>query len=195
MDYEGFMQICKEACHERQACQPGYEQLLRSKNVNDILATMSYNWYDVWGSKFADIVADRIAECFKGLEKEFHEEGFFVNEDAHCGRVIVTDTDKELCYYGHARVYVFGKAHVKAFGESQVFSRHAGSEIELYDNAYAKITAGRVWAHDHSSVESHQECWCYNATSVLVSEGVLHDIGHRRLTIGSSKDIKIIKGE
>lgn len=193
MDYEGFMNICKTACHERQACKVGYEQLLQSEDVGSILATMYHNWADVWGSKFADVVANRIVEVFDGLEDEFHAEGFYVNEETTRGRVIVANPAKPLRFDGKAEVYIFSKAHVMAFGECKVYCRDAESEIELYDNAYGKIMKGKVWAHNWSMVESHQECTCYNATSILASEGVLYDNGHRRLDLG--KDVTVIKGK
>lgn len=189
MNYEQFMQECKAACRERHACQQGYEQLLRSGSVGEILATAANNWDDVWRSKFSDIVADNITRWFSGLEQEFHDAGFFINEECTKGIAVVSRPDRTLRFTGRARVYVFSKAHVVAGGGVQVYCRDAESEIELRDHAYGKIDAGRVKAYDWSEVDSTADCHCYDHTTVRAYGGTLHDHGHRRLV--TANDVAI----
>ena len=191
MDYEQFKQECKAACHERHACQQGYEQLLRSANVNDILTTVVRNWDDVWHSKYSDIVAENITRWFSGLEQEFHAAGFYVNEDCRKGIAVVSRPDRTLCFTGRARVYVFAKAHVVATGGARVYCRDAESEIELHGHAYGKIDAGHVSAYDWSDVDSTGDCHCYDHSTVRAYGGTLHDHGHRRLD--TANDVKILK--
>lgn len=181
MDYEQFMKECKAACHERHACADGYQMLLKSESVQDILMTVVRNWNDVWVSKYADIVAENITRWFSGLEKEFHDSGIFVNEDACKGIVMVSNPGQTLRFAGKAKVYLFGPAHVIATDHSQVYCRDAGGEVELYDYAYGKIDAGRVSAYNRATVESHQECTCHNYTTVYAYGGTLHDKGHHKL--------------
>lgn len=189
MDYEQFMKECKAACHERHACQEGYEMLLRSESVPEILMTVVRNWDDVWRSKYSDIVAENVTRWFEGLEQEFHAAGFFVNEETAKGIAVVSHPDRVLRFGGRAKVYVFGKAHVIAMDDAQVYCRNAESEIELYDQAYGKIDAGRVSAHNWATVESHQECTCHNHTTVYAYGGVLNDHGHRRLSVAEGVTI------
>lgn len=189
MNYEQFMQECKAACHERNACADGYQQLLRSQTVPEILLTVVHNWQDVWRSKYSDIVAKNVVRWFTGLEQEFHDAGFFINEETDKGIAVVARPDKVLHFSGRARVYIFDKAHVTACDHCEVYCRNAESEIELFDYAYGKIEAGKVSARDWATVESHQECACYNHTTILVSEGILHDHGHLRLTTGDNVTI------
>ena len=157
MDYEGFKEEWKQACRERHACTKGYEQFLRSNSIGEILQTAVDNWTDVYQSKFADFMAANIVRQFAGLEQEFHDAGFYVNEDS----------DKGICVVAH--------------GNAKVYCRNAESEIELHDDAYGKIEAGRVWAYDWATVDSHQECWCEGHATVTIYGGELHDKGHRRI--------------
>lgn len=193
MTYEGFMEECKAACHERNACRDGYQMLLQSGSVPEILMTVVRNWDDVWRSKYSDIVAENITRWFDGLEREFHDAGFFVNEETTKGIAVVSRPNGTLRFDGRAKVYVFAKAHVVAMGQCEVYCRDAESEVKLYDSAYGKIDAGRVWAYNWAQVESHQECTCYNATTVHALGGVLYDNGHRRLSV--SEGVKVVKPE
>ena len=191
MTYEQFMEECKAACHERNACQAGYAELLRSENVGQILTTVVHNWNDVYRSKYADIVAKNVVRWYEGLKEDFNKAGIFVNEEIRKGIAVVSDTNQVLQFGGNAKVYVFGKAHIIARDTCQVSCRCEDAEIELYDIASGTIERGKVWVYDWASVESHQECHCYGHSNVLVSEGVLHDHGHRKLS--QSDNVTIIK--
>ena len=183
MDYEQFKEEWKVACKERHACTKGYQQLLASQSVADVLATAVANWTDVYKSKFADFMAENIVRQFEGLRDEFHEAGFFVNEPSDKGICVVCRPDGPLEFGGRARVYVFAQAEVTARDLAQVYCRNKDSVVRLYGNAYGKIEAGRVWAYDFATVDSHEECWCHDRTTVTISGGVVHDEGHRRINI------------
>lgn len=191
MTYEQFMEECKAACRERNACAEGYAALLRSENVVEMLNVAVHNWNDVYKSKYSDIVAANAVRWYKELKSDFNTAGIFVNEEVSKGLVIVSNTDKVLTFSGNAKVYIFGKAHVIARDNCEVNCRCKDSEIELYDNASGKIEKGKVWAYGWSQVESHQECFCYQHSNVLVSEGVIHDYGHRILSM--SENITVIR--
>lgn len=195
MDYEQFKDEWKTACRERHACTKGYQQLLSSKSVSDILATAVANWTDVYKSKFADFMAANIVRQFEGLKDEFHAAGFFVNENSDKGICVVCRPDRPLEFDGRARVYIFDQAEVTARGMVQVYCRNKNSVVRLYDNAYGKIEAGRVWAYDFSTVDSHEECWCHDRTIVTISGGVVHDEGHRRMTILNEKEMVAIQSQ
>ena len=189
MDYEQLMTETKMACHERQACRNGYEMLLRSKNVQEILLTAVKNWDDVWRSKYYDIVADNIERWFYGLEQEFHAAGIYVNEETNKGIAIVSRPDKILSYGGRAKVYVFAKAHIVASDHAEVYCRDENSVVELYDHAYGKIDDGLVMANDCSKVESKGKCICHEQSKVYAMGGVLYDHGHSRLNIANGVEI------
>lgn len=186
MDYTQFMNECKAACRERNACQAGYAELLRSGSVEEILTTVVHNWNDVFRSKYADIVAKNVTRWFDGLEAEFHAAGFYVNEETDRGIAIVSHAERQLRFGGRARVYVFAGSHVIIQGSAQVYCRDAESEIEMYDESSGKIEAGRVWAHDWATLESHGDCTCYDRTTVYAYGGTLTDHGHRRLITHNS---------
>lgn len=191
MDYKQFMEECKAACHERNACSEGYQMLLRSESVQEILLTVVRNWTDVWQSKYSDIVAKNIARWFDGLEREFHEAGIFVNEESDRGIVMLSNPGRTLRFTGAARVYLFGTAHVVATDHCTVYCRDDKSEVELYGRAYGKITAGRVSVHDRAQAESHQECTCYDSSKVYAFGGRVYDYGH--LKLHTSRNVEIIK--
>lgn len=191
MTYEQFMNECKAACRERNACAEGYAELLRAENVVEILTVAVHNWNDVYKSKYADIVAANVIRWYKELKSDFNEAGIFVNEEIRKGIAIVCHTDKVLTFGGNARVYVFDKAHVVARDSSDVYCRSEEAEIELYDNSYGKIEKGKVWAYDWSQVESHQECFCHHHSNVVISSGIAHDFGHRMLS--TSENVTVIK--
>lgn len=191
MDYKQFKEECKQACHERHACHDGYQMLLRSNSVEEILSTVVRNWSDVWKSKYSDIVAKNITRWFDGLENNFHRAGIYVNEPARNGIAIVSNPGKVLHFEGTTRVYIFSKAHVIATDTVQVYCRDKNSEVSLFDDAYGKIEAGRVFVHDAAEAETHQECTCYDRTTIHAMGGVLYDYGHRRLS--ATEDVEIIK--
>ena len=191
MDYTQLMKECKAACRERNACQEGYADLLRAENVVEILNVAVRNWNDVYRSKYADIVADNIIRWFDGLEKDFHEAGIFVNEETRKGIVIVSNAAELLTFGGNARIYVFGDADIEAYDNCEVYCRCSDATIELHDYASGVIERGKVYAYDWSSVESHEKCFCYDYSSVVISKGICHDKGHRRLSW--SENVTIIK--
>lgn len=181
MDYEQLMEEAKRACRERQACRNGYDMLIRSKNVQEVLLTAVKNWDYVWRSKFYDVVADNIDRWFEGLEQEFHAAGIYVNEPTDKGIAIVSNAEETLVFEGRARVYIFARSRVIAKGGAQVYCRDSESIIELYGRAYGYVEQGMVVAHDWSEVESRGVCYSYDYCKVRAFGGILHDYGHRRL--------------
>ena len=186
MNYEGFMTELKQACRERNACKEGYEQLLRSRSVPEILRTVKDNWTDVWESKYADIVERELPRWFAGQEEDFHKAGVYVNEPSKRGLCMVSQAEDVLEFGGNARVYVFGKARVIARDNVELHCRCPEAEIELRDHAWGKVKAGRVMARDFTTVQSWQEVECHDAAHVTVWGGKVTDCGHRVLKIENS---------
>ena len=189
MDYELLKKELQLACHERRACKKGYAELLRSASVPEIVATGKHNWGDVWGSMFADIIDEKIARWYDGLQDEFHRAGVYVNEPTNKGLVIVSHTDQPLHFNGQAKVYIFGKAKVTAAGHCEVYCRCPDADIELTDNAWGLIERGRVVARDFATVQSYQEVTCYGSAHVIVSAGICRDYGHRQIQLRDNTTI------
>lgn len=154
--------LCRDACHERNACAKGYRQMLCAENVSQMMAVWLDNWEDVVESKFADYIRRALPTIYPEIKEEMNRAGVYLNEcprDAkRFVRVIVTDAESIVNIYGEAHAYVLGEADVCAFGHAEVINRNCEkSSVILQDYSCAHLTAGRCLAMDYSRLQ----CNCH----------------------------------
>lgn len=179
--FERLKEICRVACHERNACKDGFEALLKTGSVADILAVWKANWEDVYESKYADIMVENITSVYQELQDEFRASGVFVNEDSDKGLVIVSNPTGPLRFGGTAHVYIFTAADVTATENAQVYCRAEGSHIILQGHSFGKFKAGEVTVKEFAEASGNGVFHTYNAADVAVSSGKVIDHGHRRI--------------
>lgn len=189
-DFEQLKEICREACHERGACVAGFDALMHADSIGAILAVWRQNWEDIFGSKFADVMAANVVKVYATARKEFNSADFYVNEDSERGMVIITAAPQMIRLGGTAKGYVFAQSKVLATDNAQVYCRTDGSSITLYGHASANITGhSTVHAYEFSSVRCKgATCHSYQAAQVTATDGAVISYSHRRITAyGSAK--------
>lgn len=187
--FERLKEICRVACHERKACQPGFEALLKAESVPEILAVWKLNWSDIYDSKFADIMAENIRDIYAELGDEFRRCGIYVNEDSDTGLVIISTPDAVIHVGGDAKAYVFTAAEVMATDNAQVYCRAEGSDITLSGHTYGNIKAGTVKVKDFSEAKGGGVFHTYNAARVMVTDGTVIDHGHRMIAVDGDTQV------
>lgn len=155
MDFNDLKAVCNVACHDRRACAEGYRAMLAAENVSQLMAVWRDNWEDLVESKYADIINEQLPAFYPTLKAEMNAAGIYVNECPQTAPefilVIVTDCDIIVDVKDYAKCYVLGKAYVRAWNHSQVYSKkHDGCIIQLYDYSYGYISRGWVEANGHA---------------------------------------------
>lgn len=152
--FEELKEICRVACHERNACEPGFKALMQTETVGQILAVWRENWQDIYQSKFSDVMAANIVKVYRRSRREFRRADVFVNESSERGLVIVCRPDGEIRVGGTAQCYVFGgSASVVATDHAQVYCRTSGVKVTLRGHAYGYMQAGIADIGDRSFLQ------------------------------------------
>ena len=155
--FELLKTACHAACRQTPACAPSYRAMLKTENISQMMAVWREYWEDISGGKYADIINDRLPAAYPTLRKEMNAAGIYVNECPKVApefvRVLVTDCDHIVDIYDYAKCYVLGRATVRAWGHSQVYSDRCDKAIiELYDYAYGHVSKGWVKAEHYTKL-------------------------------------------
>ena len=188
-DFEQLKEICRMAAHERNACKPGFEALMRTESIADIMQVWRDNWDDIFRSRYADIMVQQLQQISPSLINAFAQGGVYVNRDIDNGYVIISNPQREVHVGGTARAYVFTDAQVVATGNAQVYCR-AAATITLQGHAYCMCEhkQAQVSIHNFAKAQGVMQAQCYNAAQVIITGGTLTDYGHRRIAAyGTSK--------
>lgn len=182
-DFEQLKEICRVACHERNACKDGFAALMQTENIPQIMQVWKDNWDDVFRSRYADIMVKKLTEVGPSMIAEFRKGGVYVNEDREDGYVIISNPNKPISVGGTARAYIFTAAEVTATENAQVYCRTAGSKITLHGHAYCHCESREteVTVQDFAHADGQMRCTTYNAAEVVIQGGTLCDHGHRRI--------------
>lgn len=155
--FEDLKELCRKACHERNACKEGFEAMLRTESVAELMQVWRDNWQDLYESKYADLIALHIAGVVETarIRREMRRCDMYVNESVSRGMVIVTEPTRDLFIGGNARCYVFGTEVTQPFrltvaDHAQVYCRTKGVTIEMRDHAFGFVTAGDVTLRDRA---------------------------------------------
>lgn len=182
-NFEQLKEICRVACHERNACKEGFEALMQTENIPQIMQVWKANWDDVFRSRYADIMVKKLTEVGPSMIAEFRKGGVFVNEDREDGYVIISNPDRPVNVGGTARAYIFTAAEVVATENAQVYCRTAGSKITLRGHAYCHCDSceTEVTVYNFAHADGQMRCTTHNAAEVMLQGGTLVDYGHRRI--------------
>lgn len=190
-NFTQLKEICREACHERNACKPGFEALMRTETIPQIMQVWKDNWDDVYRSRYPDIIATWMARFDQSMMDEMRKGGVYVNEDRDSGYVIVSNPDRPISVGGTARAYLFTAAEVTATDNAQVYCRTAGAKITLRGHSYCHCETrdAVVTVCDFAHADGQMQCHTYNAAEVVIQGGVIFDHGHR--LIKADKETKL----
>ena len=153
--FEELKEICRQACHERNACKDGFAAMLLAGNTAELMQVWRRWWQDVYESKYADIMTARIATASGRLRREMRQSDVYVNESSERGLVIVCRPDWKISVGGTAKCYVFGDgpAEISATDHAQVFCRSSRVRITLRGYATAVVGAGDCELFDRSFLQ------------------------------------------
>lgn len=181
-NFERLKEICRTACHERNACEPGFKALMNAETIPQILQVWRQNWDDVYRSRYYDIMSKNIVGVFEESKDLFHGNEVYVNEPAERGLLIIASPTQPIEVTGSARAYLFTAAEVTARENAQVYCRDKDAVVTLRDHSYGKFEAGMISVYDFSEADgTFTECHTYNAAQVVINGGRLIDHGHRRI--------------
>lgn len=202
--FEILKNTCTEACHERKACTEGYRAMLATENISQLMAVWRANWEDLVESKYADIINDRLPALYPTLRKEMNAAGIYVNECPKTAPefvfVLVTDYDFIVDINDYARCYVLGKATVRAWDHSQVYSDRCDQAlIELHGQAYGHVskgwvqadTAARLWTATDAVLNGSVTCEAHGGTVKAFSYRKLEAYGDTKVHTTSDRNITL----
>ena len=160
--------------------------MLKTENISQMMAVWREYWEDISGGKYADIINDRLPALYSTLHKEMNAAGIYVNECPKVAqefvRVLVTDFDCIVDIHDYARCYVLGKANVRAWDHSQVYSDRCDKAIiELYDHAYGHVGKGRVQARNSSQLWTAADAVLYGGVTCEAHGGTVKAYAYRKL--------------
>lgn len=204
--FDQLKDICTTACHTRHACAEGYCAMLAADNVSQLMAVWRANWEDLVESKYADIINDQLPALYLDptLKSEMNAAGIYVNECPQTAPefvfVIVTDYDFIVDINDYARCYVLGKATVRAWDHSQVYSdRCEQALIEIHDHAYGHVskgwvqadTASRLWTTADAVLKGSVTCEAHGGTVKALSYRKLEAYGDTKVYATSERNITL----
>ena len=184
--FELLKTACTQACHDRHACAYGYRAMLAAENISQMMAVWRANWDDIVESKYADIINDSLPAAYPTMRKEMNAAGIYVNECPKVAqefvRVLVTDFDCIVDIHDYARCYVLGKANVRAWDHSQVYSDRCDKAIiELYDHSYGHVGKGHVQAGNHSQLWTAADAVLNGSVMCEAHGGTVKAYAYRKL--------------
>lgn len=182
-NFEQLKEICRKACHERSACEPGFKALMNTETIPQIMQVWKDNWDDVYRSRYSDIMVHRLTELNPSAVEEMRKGGVYVNEDRDDGYVIVSNPDRPISVGGTARAYLFTAAEVTATDNAQVYCRTSRVKVTLRGHSYchSEVRDAVVTVYNFAHAEGQMQCTTYNAAEVVIQGGTLVDHGHRRI--------------
>ena len=182
-NFDLLKEICRQACHERSACEQGFKALMNTETIPQIMQVWKDNWDDVYRSRYADIIVTWMARFDQSMMDEMRKGGVYVNEDRDDGYVIVSNPGRTISVGGTARAYLFTAAEVTATDNAQVYCRTSGVKVTLRGHAYCHSEArdAEVTVYNFAHAEGQMQCTTYNAAEVVIQGGTLVDHGHRRI--------------
>ena len=168
--------------------------MLKTENISQMMAVWREYWEDISGGKYADIINDQLPAAYPTLHKEMNAAGIYVNECPKVApeyvRVLVTDCDHIVDIYDYAKCYVLGRATVRAWGHSQVYSdRCDDAIIELYDHAYGHVEKGRVQARNAAQLWTAADVVLNGSVMCEAHGGTVKALAYRKLE--ASGDTKV----
>lgn len=184
-DFEKLKEICRVACHQRNACKPGFESLMQTSTVAGILKVWKENWQDVYESKYADIMAEKIAGVYADMRDEFNANNVFVNEPTDRGLLIVAPASQQagqITVSGTAKCYIFGSGNVLAKDNAEVYCRDSQGMVTLCGHARGFFKDGQVQVRDFARAFGTFQGQCYNAAYILLRGGSVADHGHLEIS-------------
>lgn len=186
--FDQLKQICTHACHDRHACAEGYRAMLATENISQLMAVWRANWEDLIESKYADIINEQLHALYLDptLRKEMNAAGIYVNECPKTAPefvlVIVTDYNTVVDINDYARCYVLGKAAVRAWDHSQVYSdRCDQAMIMLHGHAYGHVSKGWVQADTASRLWTATDVVLYGSVTCEAHGGTVKAFSYRKL--------------
>ena len=204
--FDQLKDICTAACHSRHACAEGYRAMLAAQNVSQLMAVWRENWEDLVESKYADIINDQLPALYLDptLKSEMNVAGIYVNECPQTAPefvfVIVTDYDFIVDINDYARCYVLGKATVRAWDHSQVYSDRCDQAlIEIHDHTYGHVskgwvqadTAARLWTTADAVLKGSVTCEAHGGTVKALSYRKLEAYGDTKVYATSERNITL----
>lgn len=177
---------CKKACQERNACVVGYKQMLSSDNINQMMATWRANWEDIVGSKYAEIIKEKLPAQYIQLKKQMNLAGVYLNDCPYSANeltlVIITGSRVPICIHGKAQAYVLGEAEVLVYDHAQIYNKRSDAIITLNDYSYGDISAGKVYAFGRSKIKCSCEAVINGAVECYADGGVVNAYNYRNIT-------------
>ena len=202
--FDQLKNICTTACHDRHACVEGYRAMLATENISQLMAVWRANWEDIVESKYADIINDRLPALYPTLRKEMNAAGIYVNECPKTAPefvlVLVTDYDFIVDINDYARCYVLGKAAVRAWEHSQVYSDRCDQAlIMLHGHAYGHVSKGwvqadtvsRLWTATDAVLNGSVTCEAHGGTIKALSYRKLEAYGDTKVHAASERNITL----
>lgn len=186
--FDQLKQICTHACHGRHACAEGYRAMLATENISQLMAVWRANWEDLVESKYVDIINEQLHALYLDptLRKEMNAAGIYVNECPKTAPefvlVIVTDYNTVVDINDYARCYVLGKAAVRAWDHSQVYSDRCDQAlIMLHGHAYGHVSKGWVQADTASRLWTATDVVLYGSVTCEAHGGTVKAFSYRKL--------------
>lgn len=177
-NFDRLKEICREACHQRNACKPGFAALMQTNSVAGILKVWRENWQDVYESKYADIMAREIAGVYADMRDDFIASLVFFNEPTDKGLLIVSAPEEPITVGGTAKCYIFGSGSVIAKDNAEVYCHDPGGMVTLTGHAKGFFKDGQVQVRDFARASGTFQGHCYNAASIILRGGAVIDHGH-----------------
>lgn len=175
-----FKTLCVHILAQSGNCQESQHAFKSTQSIPE----MCEAWRKYWHGLITE-VPQQVIDAFKAVYPEFEADinqgGIFYNEDSPTGTVLVGDTDEEIHLYSSRKIYVLGKAHVILHNAATALVMNEGCKVELLDGSKATIKAGYGIARNYAHLVTCQEAECYDQSVVFITDGILHDHGHKKI--------------
>lgn len=175
-----FKTLCVHILAQSGNCQESQHAFRSTQSIPE----MCEAWRKYWHGLITE-VPQQVIDAFKAVYPEFKADinlgGIFYNEDSPTGTVLVGDTDEEIHLYSSRKIYVLGKAHVILHNAATALVMNEGCKVELLDGSKATIKAGYGIARNYAHLVTCQKAECYDQSVVFITDGILHDHGHKKI--------------
>ncbi len=175
-----FKNLCVNILAQSGNCQESQHAFKSAQSIPE----MCEAWRKYWHGLITE-VPQQVIDAFKAVYPEFkadiNQGGIFYNEDSPTGTILVGDTDEEIHLYSSKKIYILGKARVILHNMATALVMNKDCKVELLDGSKATIKAGYGIARNYAHMATCQESECYDQSVVFITDGTLHDHGHKKI--------------
>lgn len=184
-----FKELCIEILSQSGNCMESQHDFHETETIQQMCSA----WWKYWHGLITEVpmqVVRAFDTFYPDFKTEINAAGFYYNEDARNGIVLIGNSEKPIHLSESKRVTILGSTYVMLHRNASALALNPNCTVELFDGSIATIKEGYGVAHDHSHLTTLCDARCFDSSIVHITNGTLLDYGHSLICAYGDATIK-----